>query len=218
MSLAGFVPPPAHLVSDAIDNLFEYINTPADDLHAFIRAFVVHYQFEAIHPFLDGNGRVGRLLIMLLLNQWDLLSQPLLYLSGFFERYRREYYERLLAVSQRGEWTEWLAFFLTGIRDQAHEATRRVQALQALREMYHRAFANKRDGVRLNKLVDFLIGHPVVTIRQVQGALELADYKTAQRYMTKLQDANILREVTGKSRNRIFRADEILTTIEKPLD
>jgi Fic family protein len=217
LETAPYVPPPVDEMIEALHQLEQFIHAPSE-LPLLIRIGLIHYQFEAIHPFLDGNGRVGRLLIMLLLYQWELLPQPLLYLSGFFEQYRGEYYERLLAVSQRGEWMEWLVFFLTGIRNQSREATRRIQVLQSLQEKYHQMFASRRDGTRLNKLVDFLIGHPIVTIRQIQHGLNVTDYKTAQRYIAKLQDAGILREVTGKSRNRIFRADEILKTIEKPLD
>lgn len=215
LETAPYVPPPVDEMTDALNQMERFIHTPSD-LPPIIRVGLIHYQFEAIHPFLDGNGRVGRLLIMLLLCQWELLPQPLLYLSSYFEKYRSEYYERLLAVSQCGEWEEWLAFFLTGIRDQSREAAQRVQALQALREKYYQLFTGNRDGARLNRLVDFLIGHPIVTIRQVEGGLKLTDYKIAQRYIVKLQEAGILREVTGKSRNRVFRADEILKVIEEP--
>ena len=213
---APYVPPPVDEMIEALNQMEQFIHTPSD-LPPLIRVGLIHYQFEAIHPFLDGNGRVGRLLIMLLLCQWELLPQPLLYLSSYFEKYRSEYYQRLLAVSQRSEWEEWLAFFLGGIRDQSREATQRVQALQTLREKYYRLLAGYRDSTRLNKLIDFLIGHPIVSVRQVEGGLKLSDYKIAQRYIAKLQKAGILREVTGKSRNRIFRADEILKAIEEPL-
>lgn len=216
LETAPYVPPPVEEMTDALNQMENFIHT-SSDLPPIVRVGLIHYQFEAIHPFLDGNGRVGRLLIMLLLCQWKLLPQPLLYLSSFFEKHRSEYYERLLAISQRGEWEEWLVFFLTGIRDQSREAARRVQALQTLREKYYQLFAGKRDSTRLNGLVDFLIGNPIVSIRQVEGGLKLSDYKIAQRYIVKLQEAGVLREVTGKSRNRIFRADEILRAIEEPL-
>jgi Fic family protein len=214
---APYVPPPPEKMLAALHQLEDFIHTDSD-LPPLARIGIIHHQFEAIHPFLDGNGRVGRLLIALLLCQWGLLSQPLLYLSSYFEKHRSEYYQRLLAVSQHGEWDEWLSYFLIGIRDQSSEATQRVQALQSLREKYHQIFAKKRDGPRLQKLVDFLIGHPIITIRQVEEGLKVTDYKIAQRYITKLQEAGILREVTGKSRNRIFRADEVLRIIESPLE
>lgn len=217
LETAPYVPPPVAEMMDALDQLERYIHAPSD-FPPIVRVGMIHYQFEAIHPFLDGNGRVGRLLVILLLCQWDLLPQPLLYLSNYFETHRSEYYSRLLAVSQLGRWEDWLTFFLTGIRDQSREAALRVRALQAWQESYHQLFADQRDSVRLQKLGDFLIGHPIVTIRQVQQGLNLSDYKIAQRYVTKVQDAGILREITGKSRNRLFRADAILKIIEAPLD
>ncbi len=213
---APYVPPPVEEMTEALNQLELFIHTPSD-LPLIVRVGLIHYQFEAIHPFLDGNGRVGRLLIMLLLCQWKLLPQPLLYLSSYFEKHRSEYYERLLAVSQHGRWDGWLIFFLTGIRDQSREATLRIHALQALREKYYRFFDGQRGTVRLKKLVDFLIGHPIVTVRQVQEGLALPDYKIAQRYIVKFVNAGILSEITGKSRNRLFRANEILKMIEEPI-
>jgi Fic family protein len=217
LETAPYVPPPFDEMLVTLQQVEKFIHENSD-LPPLVRVGLIHYQFEAIHPFLDGNGRVGRLLIMLLLCQWNLLPQPLLYLSSYFEKHRSKYYARLLAVSQRGEWQEWLSFFLTGIRDQSQEATQRVQRLQSLREKYYLMFAGKRDSVRLNMLLDFLIGHPIITIRQVEEGLKVTDYKIAQRYIAKLQDAGVLREATGKSRNRVFRADEILQAIEGALN
>jgi Fic family protein len=213
LETATYIPPPVEEMTAALGQLERFIHD-LSDLPQIVRAGLIHYQFEAIHPFLDGNGRVGRLLISLLLCQWKLLPQPLLYLSGFFEKNRSEYYNLLLAVSQRGRWEEWLSFFLTGIRDQSRVTTRCVQDLQTLRAKYYQMHAGKRDGLRLNKLVDYLVGSPIVTIKQIESGLGLTDYKIAQRYVIKLQDEGILREVTGKTRNRLFRADEILRVIE----
>lgn len=213
LETAPYVPPPVEEMTQALNQLEQFIHA-SSDLPPLVRLGLIHYQFEAIHPFLDGNGRVGRLLVILLLCQWELLPQPLLYLSSYIEKHRSEYYERLLAVSQRGQWNEWLTFFLAGVRDQSREAARRVQSLQALREKYYQGFAGKRDSVRLNKLVDFLIGHPIVSIRQIADGLKVTEYKIAQRYVIKFQEAGILREMTGKSRNRVFRADEILKAME----
>lgn len=213
LETASYVPPPVDEMVEALGNLERFIHAPTD-LPPLARVGLIHYQFEAIHPFLDGNGRVGRLLISLLLSQWKLLPQPLLYLSGYFEKNRSEYYNLLLAVSQRGKWEEWLSFFLTGVRDQSRVTTRCVQGLQTLREKYYQLHTGKRDGARLNKLVDYLLGSPIVTIKQVQADLGLTDYKIAQRYIAKLEEEGLLCEMTGKSRNRLFRADEILKVIE----
>ena len=216
LETAPYVPPPVDEMMAALHDFEQYIHA-VSDLPPIVRIGLIHYQFEAIHPFLDGNGRVGRLLIILLLCQWGLLSQPILYLSNYFEKYRSEYYTRLLEVSQHGKWEDWLVYFLTGIRDQSREATVRIQALQSLQEKYHQTFSGRRN-IGLRNLVDFLFGHPIVSIRQVQVGLNLADYKTAQRHIGKLQDAGILTEITGKSRNRLFRANEILKTIEEPIN
>lgn len=216
LETAPYVPPPIDEMLVSLNELERFIHS-SSNLSPLVCAGMIHYQFEAIHPFLDGNGRVGRLLIILLLHEWNLLSQPLLYLSSYFEKHRTEYYELLLAVSQRGKWEEWLSFFLTGIRDQSREAIQRVQKLEALREKYYEMLSSNRDSMRINKLIDFLIGHPIVTIRQVEEGLKMSDYKIAQRYINKLQEAGILKEITGKSRNRVFCADEILKAIEKPI-
>lgn len=213
---AQYVPPPVEEMTDALDQLERFIHAPSD-IPLLVRMGLIHYQFEAIHPFLDGNGRVGRLLVILLLCQWELLSQPSLYLSSYFEKHRSEYYERLLTVSQRGKWEEWLIFFLTGVRDQSREATLRIHALQTVRENYYRMFDGQRDKIRLNKLIDFLIGHPIVSVRQVQEGLAFPDYKVAQRHIVKMVNAGVLSEITGKSRNRLFCANEILKTIEQPI-
>jgi Fic family protein len=212
LETATYVPPPVDEMHAALDMLEKFIHAPSD-LPALTRIGLIHYQFEAIHPFLDGNGRLGRLLISLLLCQWELLPRPLLHLSVHFERNRNEYYERLLAVSRKGDWEGWLHFFLTGVRDQAHEAAGRVRALQQLRTFYRERVAGRRSATRLAEAVDFLIGTPILTVRGLQAGLQLADFKTAQRYVDALEQAGILREASGRKRNRIFRAEEVLAVL-----
>jgi len=209
---ATFVPPPVEEMTLALGQLELFIHAPSN-LPTLARLGMIHYQFEAIHPFLDGNGRVGRLLLSLLLTEWKLLPLPLLYLSAYFEANQAEYYTRLLQVSQRGDWEGWLVFFLTGIRDQALEAIKRVRAFQALRLRYQSLLSKERDAGRLMKVVDFLIGQPLVSIRQVQAGLEVADFKIAQRYVKKLEKVGILREVTGRLRNRLYREDDIMKIV-----
>lgn len=216
LETAPYVPPPVEEMTDSLNQFERYIHEPSD-IPPIARVALIHYQFEAIHPFLDGNGRVGRLLIVLLLCQWELLPQPLLYLSNYFEKHRSEYYARLLAVSQQGKWNEWLAFFLTGVRDQSREATLRIRKLQSLRENYFSKVEEQNKSGMLQQLVDFLIGNPIVAIVQVQQGLNLKDYKTAQRYVSKFQALGILTEITGKSRNRLFKANEIIRAIEEPI-
>ena len=216
LETAAYVPAPVEEMHRSLEALEKFIHARSD-LPALTRIGLIHYQFEAIHPFLDGNGRVGRLLISLLLCQWGLLPRPLLYLSAYFERYRSEYYERLLAVSQRGEWEGWLRFFLTGVRDQSREAAVRVQNLQSLRERYRRQLIGRRSARRLSEAVDFLISNPIFSVRGMQVGMNLADFKTAQRYVDILEEAGILREVTGRKRNRLYRADDVFNVIKNPL-
>lgn len=212
-----YVPPPVDVMHHALDQLEKFLHEPTD-LPALVRLALIHYQFEVIHPFLDGNGRLGRLLLVLLLCEWKLLPLPLLYLSAYFEAHRLEYYNRLLGVSQRGEWHHWLEFFLTGVRDQARTAALRVHGLQTLQARYYDQLKTERDAERLMQVIDFLIGHPIVTVRQVQVGLGFSDYKIAQRYMQKLESAGILREVTGRARNRVYRVDQIMHAISAPLE
>jgi len=207
-----YVPPPVEEMHSCLYHFEKFIHS-ASELPDLIRLAMIHYQFEAIHPFLDGNGRVGRLLIPILLVNWKLLAQPLLYLSAYFESKRSEYYQRLLAVSQLGEWENWLKFFLKGVRDQAKEAKIGVDRIITLRRRYENLFRNERASARLMQVIDYLIGQPVTTIRQVEAGINASTYQVAQRYVNRLVQLGVLREVTGMSRNRIYRADEILRVI-----
>jgi len=209
---ARFVPPPVDEMAQCLSDLEKYIHANSD-LPPLLRIGLIHYQFEAIHPFLDGNGRVGRLLVTFLLVYWRLLSQPLLYLSHFIEANRQEYYDRLLAVSLRGEWEAWLLFFLEGVRSQAEDAAGRITALQELREEYRRLFAGDRSRRKLARVIDYLISTPVTTIGQAQEQLQMGSYTTIQRSFRKLEDLGILREISGNARNRLYRADRIMRVL-----
>lgn len=213
---ATYVPPPVDEMHTGLDQLEKYIHA-SSDLPPLIRLGLIHYQFEAIHPFLDGNGRVGRLLVSLLLCAWELLPRPLLYLSAYFEAKRSEYYRYLLDVSQQGDWEGWFNFFLTGVAEQAHEARMRVGALDKLRLVYQDQLQGERNSQRLLLAVDFLFGQPIITVRQMQAAMGAGNYLTAQRVVHKLEEAGVLREITGKARNRIYQADEILRAIDAPI-
>lgn len=209
---APYVPPPTQEMFVALNQLELFLHNPSE-LPALVRVALIHYQFEAIHPFLDGNGRVGRLLITLLLYYWNLLPQPLLYLSAYFEANRQEYYDRLLAVSQRGEWQDWLHFFLLGVSIQSQDADRRITHLQALYHAYAEQIQIERAAERLSEVLSLLFERPIVTVRQVEATLNVP-YRSAARYVEKFVQLGILREITGQARNRIFQADEILSTIE----
>jgi Fic family protein len=210
---ATFVPPPPDEMQTALYALKKFIHA-GSDLPALIRAGLIHYQFEAIHPFLDGNGRVGRLLMILLFCEWGILPQPLLNLSVYFERYRQEYYDHLLAVSQRGTWEEWLRFFLRGVSTQAQDSLRLLTSLEGLRVKYQVIAEEERNSKRMEQALDFLFTRPVLTVRQLESELGTT-YTGAKRYMEKLVEAGILQELTVYARNRIFRADEIYKAFEE---
>lgn len=212
---APYVPPPVSAMNEALHSLEGFLHTGAK-LPRLVSLGLIHYQFEAIHPFLDGNGRIGRLLLSLLLCAWDLLPQPLLYLSAYFEESRKAYYELLLAVSQDGSWDDWLVYFLQGVTDQAHDAVVRVGRLQQLQEQYRGLLTGPRVPARLIQAVDLLFAQPVITARQAESALDV-DFATAQRYIDQLLGLGIIREITGQARNRVYRADGVLQAIEGPL-
>jgi len=212
---ATVVPPPLDEMNQSLDALDKFIHAPSDTPQ-LVRAGLIHYQFEAIHPFLDGNGRVGRLLVILLLIEWRLISQPLIYLSAFFETHRLDYYERLLAVSQRGAWENWLLFFLKGISSQSQDAITRIERLGRLRNAYQERLSTERAAARLLQTLDVLFERPILNIRQLEAALDVP-YRTAQRYVERLEEIGILREVTGQARNRLYRADEILPVLHGAL-
>jgi Fic family protein len=212
---APYVPPPVDEMTRALDAFEKFLHEPSD-LPPLIRLGLIHYQFEAIHPFLDGNGRVGRLLISLLLCAWSLLPQPLLYLSAYFEANRQAYYDHLLAVSQTGAWEAWLSYFLAGVASQSRDAIKRIHRLQDLREQYRRRFQSGRAAARLLQVVDLLFASPLITARQVEKSLKI-DFTMAQRYINQLVKADLLQEVTGRARNRIFRADQIIAALDEPL-
>jgi Fic family protein len=209
---ATIVPPPVDEMYPALDSLEKFIHAPSD-IPQLARAGMIHYQFEAIHPFLDGNGRVGRLLVILLLIEWGLISQPLLYLSAFFEAHRLDYYDRLLAVSQRGEWENWLHFFLKGVSSQSQDAITRIERTGRLRGVYRERLRTERAAPRLLQTLDVLFERPILNIRQLESSLGVP-YRTAQRYIERLEEIGIIREVTGHARNRLYRADEIIRALE----
>lgn len=211
---ARYVPPPPGEMSDCLSDLERFIHDDTD-LPPLLRIGMIHYQFETIHPFLDGNGRVGRLLVTFLLVAWGLLFQPLLYLSDFIEANRQEYYDRLLAVSQKGEWESWLLFFLDGVHSQAEDASQRIAHLEELRTTYRDKFANDRSRKTLEMLVDYLISSPITSVSRVQENLEIRSFNAAQRNIDKLEALGIVREVTGNKRNRLYQADEIMRILEE---
>jgi len=211
---ARYVPPPPDKMHDCLSDLERFIHADSE-LPPLLRIGMIHYQFEAIHPFLDGNGRVGRLMMTFLLVAWGLLSQPLLYLSNFIEINRQEYYDRLLSVSQKGEWEAWLLFFLDGVRSQAEDASQRIARLEELRSTYHKQFEKDRSRKTLEILVDYFIGSPITSISQAQESLNIGSFNMIQRNIEKLEKLGIVHEVSGNKRNRVYHAGEILKVLEE---
>ena len=210
---ATFVPPSVDEMNQALGELEKFIHHQ-DNIPPLIRLAMVHYQFEAIHPFLDGNGRIGRLLNSLLLHDWGLLSQPVLYLSAYFEANRQAYYDYLLAVSQKGAWHDWFIYFLLAVQTQANDSIERIQRLQLLRDEYREQFQQTRSTARLLQVIDWLFTQPIFNISQVSEMLSVS-YSVAQRYVTQLEKAGIVEEITGQARNRVYRADEILNVVAR---
>jgi len=212
---ARYVPPPPHHVSPAMRELEQFIQDGAG-FDPLVEIGLAHYQFETIHPFLDGNGRVGRLIITLMLYQRGLLPQPFLYTSSYFNRHRDEYIDRLFSVSTGGEWEKWLVFFLTAITEQAEEAFIRSKKLLKLQEEYRERYQDARSETIL-RLVYELFENPFITVSRARERLDVA-YPTANTAINTLVDDGVLEEITGKERYRVFRATEIYDVIDKPLE
>ncbi len=198
---ATFVPPPVHEMMQALDNFERYLHD--QDLPALVHAALAHAQFETIHPFLDGNGRVGRLLITFLLVHRGVLHRPLLYLSLYLKRNRAEYYDRLMAIRNSGDWESWLRFFLTGVAQTAEEATGTARAILTLREQNRRIAQEHTGGVNGLRLLDILFERPLVNVNLVKDRLGVA-FVTANKLVEQFAKLGIVDEVTGRKRDRIF--------------
>jgi Fic family protein len=211
---ARFVPPPAGAMRDCLDVFERRLHAHNERLPILVKLAVVHYQFEAIHPFHDGNGRIGRLLLPLLLVREKRLEEPVLYLSAYLERNRKEYMDLLLAVSQKGAWLEWVRFFLKGVEESASESLEQTDALLALRERYHSQFRSARSFGVLQQLIDNLFVSPSITMTTTAKALKITP-AAASANIRKLTEGGVLREVTGRKRDQVFVAHEILKFMGK---
>jgi Fic family protein len=208
---APYVPPPVSEMMDSLSNWEKFVND-RETMPELIQCAVMHEQFEAIHPFLDGNGRVGRLLVPLFLIERNRLSQPLLYLSAFIEKHRRDYYELLQRVRTHGDWMAWIRFFLEGIIATAIQAVRQADSLLELRKKTRRAL----DGnLKAEKLLDELFINPYITVARAAQTLKVSQ-PTADRAVRALIDVRMLKESTGRTWGRIFVAQPILSVIENP--
>lgn len=206
---ARIVPPPVAEMQVALNQWEAGLHLDTDPLPLLVRLAVAHYQFEAIHPFRDGNGRVGRLLIPLLLCDRKRLVEPLLYMSAYFERHRAAYMDHLLAVSTRAAWEPWIAFFLTGVVECAQEGLAFAGELLGLRDRYHGMVRAARSSGLLAALIDELFRGPSITIGQTAKLLQVTP-ATASSNLNKLVELGIVSEATGRIRDRIYIAREIL--------
>jgi Fic family protein len=205
LNTASFIPPPVHEMHPALDNLERFLHD-SDSFPVLIHCALAHAQFETIHPFIDGNGRVGRLLITFLLCQREILHRPLLYLSSYLKAHRAEYYDRLMAIRLSGDWEGWTKFFLRGVFQVSQAASTTARKILVLREQH-------RQKVKVQPLLDYLFEQPLVSIQMVQDRLGCA-FPTATKYVEQFVEEGLLRETTGFQRNRRYRFDPYLALFE----
>jgi Fic family protein len=208
ISDAVFVPPPPHEVPAAMSDLEKFLHDDTP-MPVLIRIGVAHVQFETIHPFLDGNGRVGRLLISFLLCERGILRKPVLYLSHYFKKHRATYYDLLQTARDDGDWEAWLAFFLAGVAEVAGEATRTARAIVELRERHRQLITDKFGRVAGNglRVLETMFHSPIISVSQASDLLGVS-FPSANKLVGRLESAGILKEITGRGRNRRYRYSE----------
>lgn len=202
---ASFVPPPPEEVPKLLSDLERFLHQ-RDDLPSLIKIGLAHAQFETVHPFLDGNGRVGRLLITFLLCSQAILQKPVLYLSYFIKRHRQAYYDRLQAVRDTGDWEPWLAFFLEGVVEVSKQATETARRILQMREEHRQAIADNMGYAARNghRVLETLFERPIVAVKDVV-AVTHTSYTAANQLVKRLERLGLLEEITGQARNRRFR-------------
>ena len=210
LQTARFVPPPVDAMNDALADLERFLHE--DELPNLVALALAHYQFEAIHPFLDGNGRIGRLLVPLALCQRGVLERPMLYLSAYFERHRSSYYHLLFEISATGDPIPWINFFLDGVAQQSRDAEERTVTLVDLqREIREELLAAKVTNTTV-RLAESLLDRPYVTAKRVTRQFDVTP-PTAQKAIDSLVDQGSLTEVTGQKRNRVYLSPKIMDAV-----
>lgn len=212
LNTAKFVPPSLDYLMDCLGEFEKFLHDR--QLPPLIHAAFCHYQFEAIHPFLDGNGRIGRLLIILLLIEQKMLPAPILYLSAFFEATRDEYYKQLYNVSAKSTWNEWLIYFLNGIALQSEDVLSRAERINDLLNKWKMQVASSISNVPMLIVQHFAV-NPYLTTNRIAEELKIA-YSTAQRSVQKLEEAKIIKQINRNKRDKIYCATEILAILEEP--
>jgi Fic family protein len=213
LATATFIPPPPGEIEPCLADWEKFIHQ--SELPPLVTIALGHYQFEAIHPFLDGNGRVGRLLITLFLIERKVLPTPLLNLSAFFEASRRDYYEGLRAVSQRGAWPDWLEYFLLGVARMSEDSLSRATRINDLLAGWRSRLTGRSTGTPL-RIVELLAANPFLTIKGAAGQLKMA-FTTAQRAIEHLEHSGILQRVSDAKRDRVYCAKTLLGILEEPV-
>jgi len=208
---ASYVPPPPHEMLQSLDNLEKFLHSP-QPMPTLIKVGLAHAQFETIHPFLDGNGRTGRLLITFLLCEQNILQRPLLYISYYFKKYRAEYYDRLQAVRDSGNWEGWLKFFLRGVYEVAQEAAATARKIVNLKEEHRQLVLNAmgRKSGNAIALLESLYFRPIFTVEHAEAITNLS-YPNANTLIKNLSDIGLLQEITGQKRNRAFSYEPYLS-------
>lgn len=206
------MPPPVDHLTDCLGNFEKFMHDR--QLPPLIQIALCHYQFEAIHPFLDGNGRVGRLLIMLLLIEQKMLPDPLLYLSAFFEATRDEYYRQLYNLSSKGTWNDWFIYFLNGIAVQSEDVLSRAERINDLLTKWKLQVASSASSVPADIVNHFAV-NPYLTINKISEDLKIA-YTTTQRGIQKLEAQGVIKQVSESKRDRVYCATDILDILEEP--
>lgn len=221
LSTATFVPPPYHEAEKALGDLEIFLHRE-DNIPPLVRIGLAHAQFETIHPFLDGNGRIGRLLITFFLCQKGLLHKPVLYLSYYFKQHRQEYYEHLQRTRDQGDWEGWLRFFLRGVATVADQSAKTARDIVDLRERHRSLIIDKfeNSGGRATKLLEHLFMRPAVNVNQVREVLGVS-FANANKVVERFTEHGILTEVTGQARNRVFLYSpyvDLFSRIDRPVD
>ena len=216
LATADFVPPPPEELNRLMSNLENFIHEH-QNFPPLVKVALVHAQFETIHPFLDGNGRLGRLLITFLLVSWGVLDKPLLYLSYFFKANRTEYYSRLMNIRFKGEWEEWIKFFLKGVVESSEMASIAAIDIYKLHEVDRLKLQDKnvRSNFTLMKIFDVLCKHPIVTTKDLQKLALIDSYVTASRNIQIFKELGILKEMTGKKRNKKYVYENYLNILKR---
>jgi Fic family protein len=209
---ASYIPPPPGEVEPSLAAWEKFLHE--SKLPPLVTIGLAHYQFEAIHPFLDGNGRVGRLLITLFLIERQILPTPLLYLSAFFEASRRDYYDNLLGVSERGDWNGWLEYFLLGVARMSEDALSRATRINRLLAQWQRKVSGESTNNPL-RVVELLGSNPFITTKGASDALRIA-FTTAQRTIERLERAGIVKQVGEAKRGRVYCAQALLNILDEP--